>query len=122
MKVFRFVDTHSGATITKYNSLNATVSHILKPGIEASVVCIHIGQGGVLGYHPAVKDQLFLVIHGDGWVRAERSSDRVAISAGRAAFWKAGEWHESNTETGMTALVIEGDGLVLSELTELLPY
>jgi hypothetical protein len=27
---------------------------------------------------------------------------------GQAAFWKKEEWHESGTETGMVAVIIEG--------------
>ena len=33
------------------------------------------------------------------------------IEAGEAAFWQAGEEHETKTEAGLTALIIEGDGL-----------
>jgi hypothetical protein len=33
------------------------------------------------------------------------------IKAGQAAFWISGEWHESGTEFGMRAIVIESDSL-----------
>ncbi|WP_245752285.1 cupin domain-containing protein [Planifilum fulgidum] len=55
-------------------------------------------------------NQLFLVVSGSGRVRGE-ASDRVPIRAGEAVFWEAGEGHESGTETGMTAIVIEGSVL-----------
>jgi len=31
----------------------------------------------------------------------------VPIRPGQAAFWEAGEWHETRSSTGMTAIVIE---------------
>jgi hypothetical protein len=34
------------------------------------------------------------------------------VAAGEAVYWVAGEEHETRTETGLTALVLEGDGLV----------
>lgn len=33
------------------------------------------------------------------------------IKAGEAVFWPAGEEHETKTATGLTALIVEGDGL-----------
>jgi len=56
-------------------------------------------------------DQLFLVVEGEGWVRGKDDSKPVPISAGQAAFWEAGEGHESGSEEGMVAMVIEGEKL-----------
>lgn len=33
------------------------------------------------------------------------------MAAGEAVLWESGEEHEAGTETGMTAIVIEGDML-----------
>jgi hypothetical protein len=33
------------------------------------------------------------------------------IGQGEAVFWLAGEEHETETDTGMTALILEADGL-----------
>ena len=68
---------------------------------------MHIGPQGRVGYHQAVGPQLFLVMRGSGWVRAE-SDERTPISAGMAAFWTDGEWNESSS-AGMTVIVIEGE-------------
>lgn len=35
----------------------------------------------------------------------------MKIGAGQAAFWAKGELHETNTEKGLMAIVIESDGL-----------
>ena len=71
---------------------------------------MHIGPGGVVGYHQATVPQLFLVVAGSGWVT---SADQVRqpVVVGQAAFWNGGEWHESGSDDGMMAIVLEGEGL-----------
>jgi quercetin dioxygenase-like cupin family protein len=106
MKIFQF-NAHPSRAIIEYGSQNAVVAHLVRRSDQVSVVCIRLEADGVLGYHQATGDQLFLVIEGVGWVRAE-STDRIPVTAGQAAFWHSGEWHETTTETGLTAIVIEG--------------
>jgi hypothetical protein len=38
--------------------------------------------------------------------------ERIAVAAGQAVHWDAGEEHESGTETGMTAIVVESERLI----------
>ncbi len=109
MKIFRF-DAASGRTINQFDSVHVTFSKVLRTTEGVSIGCMHLGPQGVVGYHPAVVPQLFLVVQGEGWVRGE-DEERIRIEAGQAAFWEAGEGHESGTENGMTALVIEGEQL-----------
>lgn len=109
MKRFRF-DQQAGRTIDRFNSVQATISRVVRTPEAVTIGCIHLEAGGVVGYHPAVCPQLFLVVNGEGWVRAE-GTERIPIQTGQAAFWITGENHESGTETGMTAIVIEGEGL-----------
>ena len=49
--------------------------------------------------------QIFAVVEGS--VRA----DGQLLTAGQAAFWEQGEEHETTSEDGATAVVIEGEGL-----------
>jgi hypothetical protein len=109
MDIFRF-DSAAGRAITQYGSVNVILSRILQVNVEASIRCFHLGAAGVVGYHQATTPQLFLVVNGIGWVRGE-SNERLAISAGQAAFWQKDEWHESGTAHGMMAIVIEGEKL-----------
>ena len=74
------------------------------------VGCLYLGPGALVGYHPAATYQLFAVIEGDGWVRAD-GSERIPIRAGRAALWRPGERHEAGTDVGMTAIVVETEAL-----------
>jgi quercetin dioxygenase-like cupin family protein len=105
MKIFRF-DTETGRPIDRFGSANVVQSKIARLTADAWVSCMHIGPGGVIGYHRATMPQLFLVVQGEGWVRGE-SPEQHAITVGRAAYWEEDEWHESGTESGMTAVVIE---------------
>jgi quercetin dioxygenase-like cupin family protein len=107
MKLFRF-EAAVGREIDAYGSVQLVMSSILRLSGDAHIGCMHIGAGGVVGYHQATEPQLFLVVQGVGWVRGAEDR-RVKLSAGQAAWWAAGEWHESGSDEGMVAIVIEGE-------------
>ena len=71
---------------------------------------IHIAPGGVVARHPAVVPQLYVVVSGSGWVSGAEG-ERQPIEAGEAVLWEQGEEHESGSETGMKALVIEAESI-----------
>jgi quercetin dioxygenase-like cupin family protein len=73
---------------------------------------IEIAPGGVVGRHPAAVSQLFVVVRGSGWVSGA-DGEREPIEAGQAVLWDQGEEHESGSDTGMTALVLESASLVV---------
>jgi len=113
MRIFRF-DREVGKEIQQFGSLNVVMSKILRLEGDAVINSAFIQAGGKIGYHQAVNPQLFLLVQGTGWVRA--GSDQIAtVRAGQAVFWEQGEWHESGSETGMTAVIIEGTHLDPSE-------
>jgi mannose-6-phosphate isomerase-like protein (cupin superfamily) len=70
-----------------------------------------------LGKHPAVQNQLFVVIAGAGEVCG---ADGIfhPIEAGMVAFWEAGEEHETLTTNGLSAIAIEGENLQPGERLE----
>jgi hypothetical protein len=47
----------------------------------------------------------------DGPLLENADGKAVPIAAGEAVFWAAAEEHEAVTEHGLTALVLEADGL-----------
>ena len=106
MKLFRF-DPEIGRMIDQYSSSGVILSKVVHLFGEAVVSCAYLDANGVIGYHQATIPQLFLVVQGEGWVRAE-SSGKTSIKAGQAAYWEKGEWHESGTQTGMAVIIIEG--------------
>ena len=71
---------------------------------------IEIAPGGVVARHPAVVPQLFVVVSGSGLVSGA-DGEREPIEAGEAVLWEQGEEHESGSDKGMTALVLEAESL-----------
>jgi quercetin dioxygenase-like cupin family protein len=109
VKIFRF-DKEVGVPISAFGSQNAVISRILRSTGGIQFGCFHLGPNGVIGHHQATCPQLFLVIQGEGWVRSG-DGEKVTIHAGQAAFWETGEWHESGTDSGMSAIVLESEDL-----------
>ena len=110
MRFFRF-DPAVGRTIDQFDSAQAVVSPIQRTSGQVQIGCMHVGPGGTIGYHQAQPMQMFLVVQGEGWVRSSDQREPVSIHAGQAAFWESGEWHASGSDSGMTAIVIEGEAL-----------
>ena len=109
MRRFRFDET-VGHAITQFGSQMVSITGIQRTSGPTQIAAMRIGPGGVVGYHQATTPQLFLIVAGEGWVTSENHV-RQPISEGYAVFWETDEWHESGSDTGMTAIVIEGDGL-----------
>jgi quercetin dioxygenase-like cupin family protein len=115
MKLFRF-DAAVSRPIEAFGSqaLSQLWLARLEPGPAIRVSVMHLGPGGSVGYHQAGPPQLFAVVQGAGWVTGEgeaETRERVPIVAGQAAFWEAGEWHESGSEAGMMVIVVEAESL-----------
>jgi len=105
MKIFRF-DPEVGREIEQFGSVKAIISKIVHLDDEAVINAVYIRPNGKIGYHRAAAPQLFLLVEGQGWVRGD-SDEKHAIRGGQAVFWEKDEWHESGTETGLTAVIIE---------------
>ncbi|HEX7063762.1 MAG TPA: cupin [Bacillales bacterium] len=106
MKVLRFTG-ECGRFVDRFGS-NFVMSRIIEHHGDVHIACMHLNANGRIGHHDATTGQLFFVVEGEGWVRGKKG-ERLLIQAGEAAFWRKGEGHESGTETGMTAIVIESD-------------
>ena len=118
MKIYRF-DVEVGEEIEQFGSVKAIISRIVHLEAEAAVNVAYIHPMGRIGYHQAVAPQLFLLVEGEGWVRDE-FDEIFPIKEGQAVFWEQNEWHESGSETGMTAVIIEGVSFDPAELMPLL--
>ncbi|SCZ05737.1 hypothetical protein SAMN05720606_11830 [Paenibacillus polysaccharolyticus] len=108
MEFYRF-DQESGKQITKFGS-DFVMSRIIQTSGNAHIGCMHIPANGVVGYHQAVSPQLMLIMTGAGRVRSG-NDDFIEVKAGEAVFWENGEWHETISEIGLTAIVIESEAL-----------
>ena len=119
MKLYRF-DAAVARPITQFGSAGAAIAPITRPGPGfVQLGCIHLAPGGHVGRHPARGAQFLLVVAGDGWV-AGADGTPTPIAAGQAAFWEPGEAHESGSERGMTALVLEAESLGPALMPEVL--
>lgn len=108
MQMFRF-DATVARPIDRFES-RFGISPVVRSAEGVQVGCAHLHADGLIGFHEATVPQLFLVVAGGGWVRGAES-ERTPIRAGQAAFWTAGEWHESGTTSGLTAILVEGPGV-----------
>jgi quercetin dioxygenase-like cupin family protein len=88
----------------------APLSRTISSGAPFQAAVFRVAPGGRVARHPASYPQILAVLDGSGTVSGPAGVDEP-IEAGEAVFWQAGEEHETKTETGLTALIIEGDGL-----------
>jgi quercetin dioxygenase-like cupin family protein len=103
----RRVELSGEREVERFESVAARVRRLAP---EAHVVVIEIAAGGRVGRHPAATRQLFVVVRGRGWVSGA-DGERRAITAGEAVLWDPGEEHESGSDDGMTALVVEAESI-----------
>lgn len=116
MKIYQF-KKEVGKKITKFDS-NFVMSHITQTETAAHIGCMHLDANGLVGYHQAVVPQLLLIVNGEGWVRGE-TDEYIKVHSGEAVFWEKDEWHETKTDTGLTAIVIESEELTTFSLIPL---
>lgn len=106
-RTFRF-DKELGRQITQYGS-DFVMSRLFHSS-DLHVGCMRLEPGGLIGMHRASAPQLLAVVDGQGWIRGE-AGEKTPISAGGAVFWEQGEMHETGTDSGMMAIVVEGAAL-----------
>ena len=88
-----------------------TIAPLTSPfeeGAPVQAAIFRFAPGGRLIRHPATRPQILAVLDGSGEVSG---ADGVGepIAAGEAVFWTEGEEHETKSEDGLTALIIEGE-------------
>lgn len=106
MRIFSFA-RNAGHHVDQFGS-NFILAPLTDPHGRARVACFHLGPGEFIGEHDATVGQLFCVVEGSGWVSGG-DGVRVDIVSHQGAYWFAGERHATGTESGLTAIVLEGD-------------
>jgi quercetin dioxygenase-like cupin family protein len=79
-------------------------------GATIQVAIFRFAPGGRLRRHPATFPQILAVLEGSGEVSGADCVDE-ALEAGEAVFWNEGEEHETKSDAGLTAVIIEGESL-----------
>ncbi|MGM9951611.1 MAG: cupin domain-containing protein [Lysinibacillus sp.] len=105
MEIYSFKKA-CGKRITHYDS-DFVMTRILQTSAAASMGVMYLEEGGLVGYHQTTTPQLLLIVSGTGYVSIDQQ-EYIPVGAGDAVFWQRGEWHETKTDTGLTAFVIEG--------------
>lgn len=112
MKKYNFTQELANR-INNYQSIDAFYTKIMKTVEPANIGFMYIEPGGVVGMHEAPVPQLFIVIQGEGWVCGE-DQEKVLIKTGEGVLWQTGEAHESGSNSGLTALVIQSEQINLA--------
>lgn len=115
MRFYKF-NNDKGKRITKFNS-NFVMSQIIHTDKVTKIAHMHLEVNGVVGYHQAVVPQLLLILNGEGYARGEED-EYFKVAAGDAVYWEKDEWHETKSEKGLSAIVIESEELDLSSLID----
>ncbi|MFD5263379.1 cupin [Bacillus wiedmannii] len=108
MKIFDFSEK-VGKKISAFQS-NFIMSKILNYKGNVHIGAMHLRENGIIGYHEAVVSQLLLIVDGEGYV-CGADKEKVKVEAGQAVFWEKDESHETSTEKGLMAIVIESEEL-----------
>jgi len=106
VKLYSF-GAEAGHHVEKFGS-DFILSPLMDPTDTSRTLCMHLPPGGMVGEHEAMSIQLFCVVSGEGWVSGD-DGHRRPIKAHEAASWAMAERHAAGTETGLTAIVLEGD-------------
>ena len=107
MRIFAFEPTRE---ITRFDSNGATIGGVARAGGPVRVSLLQLAAGGLVGAHPAACPQLFLVVAGSGWARSG-DEPLSPLAAGEAALWDVDEVHESGSDSGLTAVIVEADAI-----------
>ena len=112
MEIFQF--DRGEKSVGRFGSRGFLATRIAAGEGKIHLTCLTLERDGLIGPHPATNSQLFLVISGEGWV-AGPDGRHIEIRTGWAVRWNAGEEHTTGTQTGLTALAVEGAPLQLFE-------
>lgn len=109
MKRFAF-DAESEFTPHDERLEGVTIAPLTEPG-RAQAAIFRLAPGGRIARHPAVLPQILAVLEGEGLVSGG-DAEFLPIRSGEAVYWSAGEEHETVSDHGLTALIVEAEGLV----------
>lgn len=112
MEVFTF--DRAEHQVTGHNSIGVHATRIAQFAETARATCLTVAPGGVIGTHPAGSHQVLLIVAGSGWV-AGSDGVRIAVTSGQAAYWAPDEVHTTGSDTGLTAIALEGGPVTVFE-------
>jgi quercetin dioxygenase-like cupin family protein len=93
--------------------VDVTIAPLTPPtflGVPFQAAVFRFAPGGRIARHPTSMPTILAVLEGSGHVTGA-SGVAEPIAASEAVFWELGEEHEITSVDGLTALIVEGDGL-----------
>jgi quercetin dioxygenase-like cupin family protein len=117
MKIFRF-DPEAGKEDEQFGSVKAVISKVLQLDDRAEINAVYFRPHESISHQQTVTQRLFLLVKGHGWMKSE--GGKFTVTEGQAILWDKDEWHETGTEIGMTAVIIEAEYIDSIELIPLL--
>ncbi len=118
MKIFLF-DPEAGKEDGQFGSVKAIIARAVQLDNEAKVNAVYLHPNNIISHPQTLTQGLFLIAEGEGWVKS-KPDEKLVVRQGQAIFWEIDESHESGTETGMTAVIIEGINIDPAKLMPLL--
>lgn len=106
MRIVRF-DPEVSIPVTAHGS-QFRIGPLTGTDARVQVKVMYLPPAGLIGRHDARIRQLFAVVAGAGWVSGPEGVRRQ-LRAGYGALWEPGESHEAGSESGLTALCLEGE-------------
>ena len=85
------------------------MSKIVNHQGNVHIGAMHLHENGIIGNHEAVVSQLLLIVDGAGYVCGANKKDKGR--GGTSCVLGEGELHETSTEQGLTAIVMEAENL-----------
>ncbi|WP_404407048.1 cupin domain-containing protein [Jeotgalibacillus malaysiensis] len=113
MKIFQ-IEKDKAKHVTHFGS-ECLLNPLISSNGEYKTSFVTLEAGGIIGFHEAAVPQLMMVISGSGEVCSEDKKYQP-VKQEDVIFWERGEWHESISAQGMTALIIEGPALKESHI------
>jgi quercetin dioxygenase-like cupin family protein len=99
-----------GRPVPAYESVGLTAEALAR-GESVAVTVLRVEAGGRIGRHPAMGDQMLLVVAGRGRVRSG-DGPWHPVAVGDVVRWRDGEDHTTEADDDLTAFVVEAPGLL----------
>lgn len=117
MRIFRFDPVVDGAD-DQFGGVKAIISRIVSLDDRTAINAVYIHPNESIRQQQVMLQRLFLLVEGKGWIKNE-SDKKYALQEGQAVFLEKAELHEAGTESGVTAVIIEGENI---DPAKLIPY
>ena len=98
--------TSTWRPIGAYGSSGFALSSIASTSDQCAVHWARLDPGGRIARHPTVGWQTFVMLDGEGQVSGG-DGENVVVRAGDVVLWEPGELHETTTDHGLSAVIVE---------------